>query len=152
MKFWYCCFISYSTNCSGDQDSVIPLTGSRTLVHGLAEELGLNTTVPYRVWFEGKQVSSIIYNMVENLISCRYCHSGVQLKMFLVVFRLVGGHKCMVTFSPLPPLEEHPMKLHSLSQRDHLFCSGHFWVVGLYHKLSDLLISFPAVTPDWDCK
>ncbi|XP_068656502.1 serine carboxypeptidase-like 45 isoform X1 [Aristolochia californica] len=41
---------------SGDQDSVIPLTGSRTLVHGLANELGLNATVPYRVWFEGKQV------------------------------------------------------------------------------------------------
>ncbi|KAH8512984.1 hypothetical protein Peur_056878 [Populus x canadensis] len=41
---------------SGDQDSVIPLTGSRTLVHGLAEELGLQTTVPYRVWFEGQQV------------------------------------------------------------------------------------------------
>ncbi|KAK7840485.1 serine carboxypeptidase-like 45 [Quercus suber] len=34
---------------SGDQDSVIPLTGSRTLVHGLAEELGLKTSVPYRV-------------------------------------------------------------------------------------------------------
>ncbi|XP_007038110.2 PREDICTED: serine carboxypeptidase-like 45 [Theobroma cacao] len=41
---------------SGDQDSVIPLTGSRTLVRGLAKELGLETTVPYRVWFEGKQV------------------------------------------------------------------------------------------------
>ncbi|KAF9604524.1 hypothetical protein IFM89_007645 [Coptis chinensis] len=41
---------------SGDQDSVIPLTGSRKLVHGLAEELGLNTTAAYRVWFEGKQV------------------------------------------------------------------------------------------------
>ncbi|KAG2706474.1 hypothetical protein I3843_05G093400 [Carya illinoinensis] len=41
---------------SGDQDSVIPLTGSRTLVHRLAEELGLKTTVPYRVWFEGQQV------------------------------------------------------------------------------------------------
>ncbi|PIA27343.1 hypothetical protein AQUCO_08000015v1 [Aquilegia coerulea] len=41
---------------SGDQDSVIPLTGSRKLVHGLAKELGLNTTAPYRVWFEGKQV------------------------------------------------------------------------------------------------
>ncbi|KAH0992011.1 hypothetical protein GBA52_003494 [Prunus armeniaca] len=41
---------------SGDQDSVIPLTGSRTLVHRLAEQLGLNTTVPYRVWFEGQQV------------------------------------------------------------------------------------------------
>ncbi|KAF4384660.1 serine carboxypeptidase-like 45 [Cannabis sativa] len=41
---------------SGDQDSVIPLMGSRTLVHNLARELGLNTTVPYRVWFQGKQV------------------------------------------------------------------------------------------------
>ncbi|XP_018827734.2 serine carboxypeptidase-like 45 [Juglans regia] len=41
---------------SGDQDSVIPFTGTRTLVHGLAMELGLNTTVPYRAWFEGKQV------------------------------------------------------------------------------------------------
>ncbi|XP_058102978.1 serine carboxypeptidase-like 45 [Magnolia sinica] len=41
---------------SGDQDSVIPLTGSRTLVHGLASELRLNATTPYRVWFEGKQV------------------------------------------------------------------------------------------------
>ncbi|CAN6485555.1 unnamed protein product [Victoria cruziana] len=44
---------------SGDQDSVIPLTGSRTLVHGLAARLMLNTTVPYRVWFEGKQVMSV---------------------------------------------------------------------------------------------
>ncbi|KAL2543452.1 Serine carboxypeptidase-like 45 [Abeliophyllum distichum] len=41
---------------SGDQDSVIPLTGSRTLVHGLAEELGLRTSTPYRVWFAGMQV------------------------------------------------------------------------------------------------
>ncbi|KAF5480528.1 hypothetical protein F2P56_001270 [Juglans regia] len=41
---------------SGDQDSVIPFTGTRTLVHGLAMELGLKTTVPYRAWFEGKQV------------------------------------------------------------------------------------------------
>ncbi|XP_043691059.1 serine carboxypeptidase-like 45 isoform X1 [Telopea speciosissima] len=41
---------------SGDQDSIIPLTGSRTLVHGLAKELGLNTTVTYRVWFAQKQV------------------------------------------------------------------------------------------------
>ncbi|KAJ9128973.1 hypothetical protein P3X46_034268 [Hevea brasiliensis] len=42
---------------SGDQDSVIPLTGTRTLVNGLAKYLGLNTTVPYRAWFEGKQVA-----------------------------------------------------------------------------------------------
>ncbi|KAL2501953.1 Serine carboxypeptidase-like 45 [Forsythia ovata] len=42
---------------SGDQDSVIPLTGTRTLVNGLAKELGLNTTVPYSPWFEGRQVA-----------------------------------------------------------------------------------------------
>ncbi|XP_012572179.1 serine carboxypeptidase-like 45 isoform X4 [Cicer arietinum] len=41
---------------SGDQDSVIPLTGSRSLVQKLARQLSLNTTVPYRVWFEGHQV------------------------------------------------------------------------------------------------
>ncbi|KAJ0038087.1 hypothetical protein Pint_23810 [Pistacia integerrima] len=41
---------------SGDQDSVIPLTGSRKLVNELAKQLKLRTTVPYRVWFEGQQV------------------------------------------------------------------------------------------------
>ncbi|CAL0305209.1 unnamed protein product [Lupinus luteus] len=41
---------------SGDQDSVIPLTGSRTLVQKLATQLGLNITIPYRVWFGGQQV------------------------------------------------------------------------------------------------
>ncbi|XP_060213546.1 serine carboxypeptidase-like 45 [Lycium barbarum] len=41
---------------SGDQDSVVPLTGSRTLVHKLAEQLALSTSTPYRVWFAGMQV------------------------------------------------------------------------------------------------
>lgn len=41
---------------SGDQDSVIPLTGTRKLVNGLAKELGLKTTIPYRAWFQGRQV------------------------------------------------------------------------------------------------
>lgn len=51
-KVWFHFVCEYS----GDQDSVIPLIGSRSLVKGLAEELGLKTTVPYRVWFEGQQV------------------------------------------------------------------------------------------------
>lgn len=42
---------------SGDQDSVIPLIGTRSLVNGLAKDFGLNTTVSYRTWFEGKQVA-----------------------------------------------------------------------------------------------
>lgn len=41
---------------SEDQDSDVPLIGSRTLVYRLANELGLTTTIPYRVWFVGKQV------------------------------------------------------------------------------------------------
>ncbi|BAT96248.1 hypothetical protein LR48_Vigan02g047800 [Vigna angularis] len=42
---------------SGDQDSVIPLIGTRSLVNGLAKNFGLNTTVSYRTWFEGRQVA-----------------------------------------------------------------------------------------------
>ncbi|XP_057870486.1 serine carboxypeptidase-like 46 isoform X1 [Cryptomeria japonica] len=42
---------------SGDQDSVVPLTGTRTLITSLASDMQLNTTVPYSVWFEGKQVA-----------------------------------------------------------------------------------------------
>lgn len=49
-----------SSNYSGDQDSVIPLTGSRKLVHRLAMRLGLRTSTPYRVWFAGMQVSSVV--------------------------------------------------------------------------------------------
>lgn len=45
--------------CSGDQDSVIPLTGSRSLVDQLAKTLRINTTVPYRVWFERQQVNLV---------------------------------------------------------------------------------------------
>lgn len=41
---------------SGDQDSVIPLIGTRLNVNNLAKELGLNTTVPYKSWLQDKQV------------------------------------------------------------------------------------------------
>ncbi|XP_038904507.1 serine carboxypeptidase-like 45 [Benincasa hispida] len=41
---------------SGDQDSVIPLLGSRTLVNKLAKALRLNTTLPYSPWFHNQQV------------------------------------------------------------------------------------------------
>ncbi|CAL9217745.1 unnamed protein product [Arabidopsis halleri] len=41
---------------SGDQDSVIPLLGSRTLVKELADDLNFNTTVPYGAWFDKGQV------------------------------------------------------------------------------------------------
>ncbi|KAE9608919.1 hypothetical protein Lal_00020378 [Lupinus albus] len=41
---------------SGDQDAVVPLTGTRTLIRELAHELNFNITVPYGAWFHGGQV------------------------------------------------------------------------------------------------
>lgn len=41
---------------SGDQDSVVPLLGSRTLVRELAHAMGLPVTVPYSTWFRKGQV------------------------------------------------------------------------------------------------
>jgi len=43
-------------HCSGDQDSVVPLLGSRTLVRELAHTMGLQVTVPYSTWFRKGQV------------------------------------------------------------------------------------------------
>ncbi|EXC26581.1 Serine carboxypeptidase-like 42 [Morus notabilis] len=43
--------------CSrGDQDSVVPLLGSRTLIRELAHELKFKITVPYGAWFHKGQV------------------------------------------------------------------------------------------------
>ncbi|CAE5980325.1 unnamed protein product [Arabidopsis arenosa] len=41
---------------SGDQDSVIPLQSSRTLVRELAQDLNFKTTVPYGAWFHKEQI------------------------------------------------------------------------------------------------
>ncbi|KAL5992981.1 Serine carboxypeptidase-like 42 [Asimina triloba] len=41
---------------SGDQDSVVPLLGSRTVVRELAQELNFQVTVPYASWFYRGQV------------------------------------------------------------------------------------------------
>lgn len=41
---------------SGDQDSVVPLLGSRTLIRELAQELKFKVTVPYGAWFHKGQV------------------------------------------------------------------------------------------------
>ncbi|GMN48377.1 hypothetical protein TIFTF001_017557 [Ficus carica] len=41
---------------SGDQDSVVPLLGSRTLIRELAHDLNFKITVPYGTWFHKGQV------------------------------------------------------------------------------------------------
>ncbi|PON76311.1 Serine carboxypeptidase-like [Parasponia andersonii] len=42
---------------SGDQDSVVPLLGSRTLIRELAHDLHFKITVPYGAWFHKGQVA-----------------------------------------------------------------------------------------------
>lgn len=41
---------------SGDQDSVVPFIGTRTLIRELAEDLQLPTSVPYSAWYQNGQV------------------------------------------------------------------------------------------------
>ncbi|KAG7533142.1 Alpha/Beta hydrolase fold [Arabidopsis thaliana x Arabidopsis arenosa] len=41
---------------SGDQDSVVPFLGTRTVVRELANDLNFKTTVPYGAWFHKRQV------------------------------------------------------------------------------------------------
>lgn len=48
--------------CSGDQDSVVPLLGSRTLVRELAHDMKLKTTVPYGAWFHKGQVHIVFFS------------------------------------------------------------------------------------------
>ena len=49
---------------SGDQDSVVPLLGSRTLVRELAHTMGLPVTVPYSTWFRKGQVHFLLFDYV----------------------------------------------------------------------------------------
>ncbi|CAN4098317.1 unnamed protein product [Withania somnifera] len=77
---------------SGDQDSVIPLTGSRSAVHQLAKRMGLNTTVPYRVWFAGQQVGcwTQVYDNILSFATIRgAAHEAPlsQLERSLVLFK-----------------------------------------------------------------
>ncbi|XXG39375.1 hypothetical protein AAC387_Pa01g0349 [Persea americana] len=41
---------------SGDQDSIVPLTGSRTIIRELAQDLKFKVTVPYGAWLYKGQV------------------------------------------------------------------------------------------------
>ncbi|KAL6272469.1 hypothetical protein ACE6H2_023161 [Prunus campanulata] len=91
---------------SGDQDSVIPLTGTRTLVHRLAKGLGLKTTVPYRVWFEEKQVAgwTQVYGDVLSFATIRGAGHEAPLtqpeRSLLLFSSFVGG-------KPLPDALSH---------------------------------------------
>jgi hypothetical protein len=122
---------------------VIPLTGSRTLVHRLAKELGLNTTVPYRAWFAGKQVNS--WSKGSKMTFSKRPYQNIDS---VLPFRLVVGLRFMVTSSHLLPSEAHLMKLHFHSLRDHSCYLSHSYRANTYLKFSDELLRYCKLQSD----
>ncbi|KAJ8560012.1 hypothetical protein K7X08_004070 [Anisodus acutangulus] len=86
---------------SGDQDSVVPLTGSRSAVHQLAKQMGLNTTVPYRVWFAGQQVGGWT-QVYENILSFATIRGAAHEAPFSQPERSLVLFKSFLQGRPLP--------------------------------------------------
>ncbi|XP_038904506.1 serine carboxypeptidase-like 45 [Benincasa hispida] len=64
---------------SGDEDAVIPLFGSRSLVNKLATTLSLNTTLPYSPWFYNHQVGGWVETYGEkNILSFATVREGAH--------------------------------------------------------------------------
>ena len=103
---------------SGDQDSVIPLTGSRTLVQNLAHDMGLKTTTPYRVWFEGQQVRGktswwVVTHLAANWWTLQHF---VTECVMISIHRLEDGLRCMAAARyPSPPSGGPPTRRRSRS-------------------------------------
>ncbi|PKA56881.1 Serine carboxypeptidase-like 45 [Apostasia shenzhenica] len=91
----------WSACSSGDQDSVIPLTGSRTLVQKLAHQLRLNSTVPYRVWFEGQQVGGWT-QVYGNMLSFATIRGASHEAPFSQPERSLGLFRAFLQGRPLP--------------------------------------------------
>nr|POE65522.1 serine carboxypeptidase-like 45 [Quercus suber] len=86
----------------GDQDAPDPFTGSQTLVNGLAKELGLKITVPYRAWFEGKQVGGWTQVDGDNQLSFASIRGASNRAPATQPARSFSLFKAFLTGKPLP--------------------------------------------------
>ncbi|KAK7852578.1 serine carboxypeptidase-like 45 [Quercus suber] len=86
----------------GDQDAPVPFTGSQTLVNGLAKELGLKITVPYRAWFEGKQVGGWTQVDGDNQLSFASIRGASHRAPATQPARSFSLFKAFLTGKPLP--------------------------------------------------
>ncbi|KAK7336437.1 hypothetical protein VNO77_16978 [Canavalia gladiata] len=94
---------------SGDQDSVIPLIGSRSLVNELAKEIGLNTTVAYRAWFEEKQVGGWT-QVYGDMLSYATIRGASHVAPFSQPGRSLLLLKAFLEGKPLPTFENRRTK------------------------------------------
>ncbi|ONK57646.1 uncharacterized protein A4U43_C09F2630 [Asparagus officinalis] len=91
---------------SGDQDSVVPLLGSRTLVRELAHDLKFRMTVPYGAWFHKGQVGGYAteYGNILTFATVRGASHMVpyaQPARALTLFRsFISGQRLHNTTSP----------------------------------------------------
>lgn len=94
---------------SGDQDSVLPLTGTRVDVSSVAKELGLNTTLPYRAWFNGNQVGgwTQVYGDVLSFATIRGASHEAP---FSQPERSIALFRGFLSGKPLPQANEEPQK------------------------------------------
>ncbi|XP_057449513.1 serine carboxypeptidase-like 42 [Lotus japonicus] len=86
---------------SGDQDSVVPLLGSRTLIRELAHELQFNVTVPYRAWFHKGQVGGWVTEY-GNLLTFATVRGAAHMVPYAQPSRALGLFTAFVRGSRLP--------------------------------------------------
>ncbi|CAN6475723.1 unnamed protein product [Victoria cruziana] len=86
---------------SGDQDSVVPLLGSRTLTRQLAADLGFKITVPYGAWFYKGQVGGFATEY-GNLLTFATVRGAAHMVPFAQPARALALFKAFVSNKRLP--------------------------------------------------
>ncbi|XP_071687333.1 serine carboxypeptidase-like 45, partial [Rutidosis leptorrhynchoides] len=94
---------------SGDQDSVLPLTGTRVVVNGVANQLGLKPTLPYRAWFSGNQVGGWT-QVFGDVLSFATIRGAAHEAPFSQPERSLALFRGMLSGKPLPSAEEVDLK------------------------------------------
>ncbi|WJX31914.1 Serine carboxypeptidase-like 45 [Trifolium repens] len=89
---------------SGDQDSVIPLLGTRSLVNGLAKDFRLNTTASYRAWFNERQVAGWTQIYGGGILSFATIRGASHEAPFSQPGRSLGLLKSFLEGKPLPTI------------------------------------------------
>ncbi|KAK1267012.1 Serine carboxypeptidase-like 42 [Acorus gramineus] len=91
---------------SGDQDSVLPLLGSRTLVRELAHDMKLKVTLPYSAWFHSGQVGGWTTGY-GNILTFATVRGAAHMVPYAQPARALGLFHSIINGRPLPNVT-HP--------------------------------------------
>ncbi|CAL4993920.1 unnamed protein product [Urochloa decumbens] len=93
---------------SGDQDSVVPLLGSRTLVRELAHTMGLPITVPYSTWFRRGQAGGWVTEY-GNFLTFATVRGASHMVPFAQPDRALGLFRSIILGQRLPNTTNPPI-------------------------------------------